>query len=336
MGDKVVITGGAGFVGSLVARKLLGVGREVTLVDDMSFGQRTRHDPLGPFAPLKFSMSAAPRCSAPSSTAPTPCSTSPASPCCPSASRYPCRAFDGQTSGTGQVLEAARRAGVRRVVFSSTSAVYENSSTSPHTPDEVVVPDLVYAMTKQSGGAPARLRRRLRPRRHHLPLLQRVRAPPGHPPGLPAVHQLRGQGARERAPAQPVQPELGPPRLRPRRRRRRPPGEDDGEPRGPRRRRVQRRDRHRALGPRAVRAVPDDQRLGHRADLPRPDRVLGPLPHPLRGPPARPRPRLQGGLQGEPRRHLGVGRRVRLEAVGAHRSGDPSVYDTVLAHAVET
>ena len=150
MGDKVVITGGAGFVGSLVARKLLDAGREVTLVDDMSFGQLDNIiDPSGPIAPLKVLDVRDPALGAVLDGADTVFHFAgiAALPVC---QQDPCRAFDVNTSGTAQVLEAARRAGVRRVVFSSTSAVYENSSTSPHTPDEVVVPDLVYAMTKQS------------------------------------------------------------------------------------------------------------------------------------------------------------------------------------------
>jgi nucleoside-diphosphate-sugar epimerase len=150
VGDKVVITGGAGFVGSLVARKLLADGHAVTLVDDMSFGQLDNIvDASGPIAPLKVLDIRDPGFAALLEGVDTVFHFAgiAALPVC---QEDPCRAFDVNTSGTAQVLEAARRAEVRRVIFSSTSAVYENSTTSPHTPDEVVAPDLVYAMTKHS------------------------------------------------------------------------------------------------------------------------------------------------------------------------------------------
>lgn len=62
----------------------------------------------------------------------------------------PTLAYDVNTSGTAQVLEAARRAEVGRVVFSSTSAVYERNTKLPQSPGDDVAPDLVYALTKRS------------------------------------------------------------------------------------------------------------------------------------------------------------------------------------------
>jgi nucleoside-diphosphate-sugar epimerase len=59
-------------------------------------------------------------------------------------------AYDINTSGTANVLEAARRCGVRRVIFSSTSGVYECSPGEAHAEDDPVAPNLIYAMTKQA------------------------------------------------------------------------------------------------------------------------------------------------------------------------------------------
>jgi nucleoside-diphosphate-sugar epimerase len=67
-------------------------------------------------------------------------------PVCQSA---PMLAIDVHVGGTAQVLEAARRANVRRVIFSSTSAVYENTQSKPYTEDDVAIPDLVYASSKR-------------------------------------------------------------------------------------------------------------------------------------------------------------------------------------------
>lgn len=147
-GEKILITGGAGFVGSQLGQELHRRGVEVTLLDDMSFGHldnlifagetfgefvvRDIRDPdfenvlegvdtifhFAGIAPL-------PVCQA-----------------------QPMRAFDVNTGGTANVLECARRAGVRRVIFSSTSAVYECNDTLPHSVDDEVRPNLVYATTK--------------------------------------------------------------------------------------------------------------------------------------------------------------------------------------------
>ncbi|NJL07124.1 MAG: NAD-dependent epimerase/dehydratase family protein [Methylacidiphilales bacterium] len=61
----------------------------------------------------------------------------------------PAFAIQSNVTGTANVLEAARRAGVRRVVFASTSAVYETNKHFPCREDDVTAPRLVYAMSKQ-------------------------------------------------------------------------------------------------------------------------------------------------------------------------------------------
>jgi nucleoside-diphosphate-sugar epimerase len=65
----------------------------------------------------------------------------------------PREAYAVNVAGTGAVLEAARRAGVRRVIFSSTSAVYERTNSAALAEDAVVAPDLVYACTKHAAEA---------------------------------------------------------------------------------------------------------------------------------------------------------------------------------------
>jgi len=57
-------------------------------------------------------------------------------------------AYDVNTSGTANVLEAARKVGVKRVLFSSTSAVYECSENEIQKESDPVNPNLVYASTK--------------------------------------------------------------------------------------------------------------------------------------------------------------------------------------------
>jgi nucleoside-diphosphate-sugar epimerase len=147
---RILITGGAGFVGSQLGRRLVTEGHEVILLDNMSyghldnllmdgrvFGRFVCRDIRDPGADDVYEgvdcvfhlagVAALPVCQA-----------------------DPREAYDVNVAGTGAVLETARRAGVRRVVFSSTSAVYERTKGSPLREDDEVAPDLVYACTKQS------------------------------------------------------------------------------------------------------------------------------------------------------------------------------------------
>lgn len=40
MGEKILITGGAGFIGSHLARRFLAEGSEVEVIDNLSFGRK--------------------------------------------------------------------------------------------------------------------------------------------------------------------------------------------------------------------------------------------------------------------------------------------------------
>ena len=66
----------------------------------------------------------------------------------------PSLAYDINVGGCGNILEAARLAGVKRIVFASTSAIYEathpGSSRSVFREDDPVAPNLVYSMTKDA------------------------------------------------------------------------------------------------------------------------------------------------------------------------------------------
>ena len=147
---KVLITGGAGFVGSQLGQRLAAEGHEVILLDDMSFGHLDNllmnGRPFGRFVcrdirdPRTNDLYAGVDCV-------FHLAGVAALPVCQADPR---EAYDVNVAGTGAVLEAARRAGVRRVVFSSTSAVYERTKSTPLREDDVIAPDLVYACTKQS------------------------------------------------------------------------------------------------------------------------------------------------------------------------------------------
>ena len=44
---KILVTGGAGFIGSNLCRRLLNAGHSVTCLDDLSTGKQTNIDGLG-------------------------------------------------------------------------------------------------------------------------------------------------------------------------------------------------------------------------------------------------------------------------------------------------
>jgi nucleoside-diphosphate-sugar epimerase len=147
---RVLITGGAGFVGSQLGQRLAREGHEVILLDNMSFGHLDNllmsGRPFGRFVcrdirdPNTHGIYEGVDCVfhlAGIAALPV-CQTDPRD------------AYDVNVAGTGAVLEAARRAGVRRVVFSSTSAVYERTKSALLDEDAPIAPDLVYACTKQS------------------------------------------------------------------------------------------------------------------------------------------------------------------------------------------
>ena len=145
---KVLITGGAGFVGSQLGKHLHRRGDEVVLLDNMRFGHLDNllldGAPFGRFLcrdirepDLVSSMEGVDTLFHLAGIA--------ALPVCQEA---PGEAYEVNTAAVANVLEAARRAGVRRIVFSSTSAVYEKTKAEAFSESDPVDPDLVYASTK--------------------------------------------------------------------------------------------------------------------------------------------------------------------------------------------
>lgn len=147
---KILITGGAGFVGSQLGRRLFADGHDVVLLDNMSFGQLDNLLVDGrPFARFICRDIRDPRTAALYDGVECVFHLAgiAALPVC---QLDPREAYDVNVAGTGSVLEASRRAGVRRVIFSSTSAVYERTEGDALHETETIAPDLVYACTKHS------------------------------------------------------------------------------------------------------------------------------------------------------------------------------------------
>lgn len=146
---RIAITGGAGFIGSQLGQRLVQEDHDVLLVDNMSFGHLDNLIADGcPFG--RFLAKDVRDLDVENHFEGTDCvfhfAGIAALPVCQS---QPMLAIDVNVGGTAQVLESARRANVRRVVFSSTSAVYENTQSQIYTENDPVNPDLVYACSKR-------------------------------------------------------------------------------------------------------------------------------------------------------------------------------------------
>ena len=126
---KILVTGGAGYIGSHTVRLLLKQGHDVTVVDNLSKGYR-HNVPPGLLHELDLSDTAAliglmktKQCDAVIHFA--------AFISVGESMREPARYFINNVSGSLSLLDAMVQTGVKHIVFSSTAAVYGNPHTSP-------------------------------------------------------------------------------------------------------------------------------------------------------------------------------------------------------------
>src|SRR5438105_2445018 len=128
---KIVITGGAGFIGSQLGKSFVDEGHEVILLDNMSYGYLDNlfvdGKTFGKFVGLDIRSPELPRHFEGVDTVFHFAGIS-ALPVCQEKPHY---AVDVNVGGTCNVLESARLAGVRRVVFASTGAIYESNTKFP-------------------------------------------------------------------------------------------------------------------------------------------------------------------------------------------------------------
>ena len=141
---RVLVTGGAGYIGSVVAAQLLAGGHEVVVVDDLSTGHAdavpagaefhelpiTALDPLLP----GWGVDAAIHLAAKSLVG--------------ESSANPSLYWRSNVVGTVTLLDSLRAAGVDRIVFSSTAATYGQPEQQPITEDAPTRPNSPYGSTK--------------------------------------------------------------------------------------------------------------------------------------------------------------------------------------------
>lgn len=140
---KILITGVAGFIGSNLAARLLSEGYKVLGIDNLAYGLREnipegvefhRLDirgkdifPLFQGVDMVFHLAA--------------------KNCIADCQADPVETAEINVSGSVNIFEAARRAGVRKVIYAESSALYEGSSVFP-TPESEVKPESFYALSK--------------------------------------------------------------------------------------------------------------------------------------------------------------------------------------------
>jgi UDP-glucose 4-epimerase len=147
---KILVTGGAGFIGSHVVDAYVAAGHEVLVVDDLSTGKRENLNPAARFYQLDIGDAKVVeliRDERPGvlnlHAAQMDVRRSVADPI-----------FDAQVNvlGTINLLEAARRANVRRVLFvSSGGAVYGEQERFPAPEDHPTNPVSPYGVSKRAG-----------------------------------------------------------------------------------------------------------------------------------------------------------------------------------------
>lgn len=156
-GAQTLITGGAGFIGSHLAEALCDLGASVVVIDDLTGGDAGNFDAFAAKAGnrlrfvegsildrdvldremkgCRFVFHQAAWGSVPRSV------------------EMPFRYHEINTTGTANVLEAARQAGVKRVMFAASSSAYGDSETLPKVETMPVRPKSPYAATKVAGEA---------------------------------------------------------------------------------------------------------------------------------------------------------------------------------------
>lgn len=151
--DKVMVTGGAGFIGSHTADALLSEGKEVWILDDLSTGSMRNLRALKNNHNFHFSKNSILRYRVVESLArKVDAIVHLAAAVSPYLSvKKPELVNEVNVSGTLNVLRAALKNKVQRVVFASSSSVYGNQDLLPITEDNPLHPVTPYGASKLSG-----------------------------------------------------------------------------------------------------------------------------------------------------------------------------------------
>ena len=145
---KVIVTGGAGYIGSCTVEALLDRGDEVAVIDNLSTGNRGALFPEVPFHELDLLDTDGVRGVLEGFGAEAVVHFAAASLVGESVNE-PEKYMENNVAGTLSLLRAMRAAGTRNLVFSSTAATYGEPHFVPITEDHPTVPTNPYGLTKR-------------------------------------------------------------------------------------------------------------------------------------------------------------------------------------------
>jgi nucleoside-diphosphate-sugar epimerase len=151
MSRSVLVTGGAGFIGSSLVRALVARGDRVRVIDNFSSGKRANLEETaaaveviaGDILDAEVLSRAVQGVEVVLHQA--------AIPSVPRSLAAPLPSHDANATGTLRVLEAARAAGVRRVVYAGSSSAYGDTAVLPKVETMTTSPLSPYAVSKLAG-----------------------------------------------------------------------------------------------------------------------------------------------------------------------------------------
>ncbi len=144
---RLLVTGGAGYVGSVTVEALIEGGHEVMVIDDLRTGHRQAVHPGAAFVQADVADEAAVR----AALRHQPCDALlhfAALSLVDASMRDPHGYFQNNVGGTLALLRAVTAEGVHRVVFSSTAALYGTPERTPIPEGATLSPENVYGETK--------------------------------------------------------------------------------------------------------------------------------------------------------------------------------------------
>jgi UDP-glucose 4-epimerase len=145
---RYLITGGAGFIGSNLAHALVARGEAVRILDDFSTGRAHNLDGIADRVELVRGDLRDPEAVASAVRGVEIVLHQAALNSNPRSIKEPGPTNAVNVGGTLLLLEAARQAKVRRVVYASSSSVYGESPTLPKTEDLALLPKAPYGVSK--------------------------------------------------------------------------------------------------------------------------------------------------------------------------------------------
>lgn len=143
---RVIVTGGAGFIGSNLVHVLLSQGHDVLVVDDLSTGTQDNIDPRSDFRRVDILDDSLPEIF--SSFGPEAVVHLAAQPSVTASIRDPERDRAVNFEGTRRVALAAKAAGAARMISASSAAVYGDPEALPLTEEAATRPQSPYGESK--------------------------------------------------------------------------------------------------------------------------------------------------------------------------------------------